>query len=249
MDENNSPKREIFRFTSVMTRRERLAALVYLPIHFAVMPFAASLLFIKFYGSLTLSTVTFGYYALGTVLMLLFEFRFLRREFDTLCDRPLRCVYTVFIGYGLMLVLNMFVMNLLYLVIGDAAETMSLDNPNNSAVFGLLDEQYGITAATTIFLAPILEEILFRGGLFGTLRHRNRAAAYIVTVLLFSLYHVWQSAFVDWRSLLFIVQYIPVSCVLCWAYERTDTIWTPIFLHMFINFMSIQAVEYLEKVL
>lgn len=249
MDENNTPKRPVFEFTSEMTPRERLAALIYLPVHFVILPVAASVLLIKFYGELSESTVTLGYYALGVALMLLFEWKFLRREFDTLCDRPFRCLFTVFIGYGLMLTMNYLVADVLYMFIGDAAATMSLDNPNNNAIFEVLDEQYGLTAATTIFLAPILEEILFRGGLFGTLRHRNRLVAYLVTVFLFSLYHVWQSALLDWHNLIFLIQYVPVTCVLCWAYERTDTIWTPIFLHMFINFMSLKALEYLESVL
>lgn len=249
MDENNTPKRPIFNFTSKMTRRERLAALIYLPIHFAALPVAAAVVLIKFYGDLSAVTVEAIYYAFGVAVMLLCEFRFLRREFDTLCDRPLRCLYTAFLGYGLMYTLNLLAAEILSLLLGDAAMTMSLDNPNNNAVLGLFDEQYGLAAATTIFFAPVLEEILFRGGLFGTLRHRNRLAAYLVTIFLFSLYHVWQGALLDWRNLLFIVQYIPVSFVLCWVYERSDTIWSPIFLHMFINFASLKALEQLKTML
>ena len=37
--------------------------------------------------------------------------------------------------------------------------------------------------AMTVFMAPIVEEILFRGLAFGALRSRNRAAAWIVSVL------------------------------------------------------------------
>lgn len=249
MDENNTPKRPVFEFTSEMTPRERLAALIYLPIHSPVLTVVISILLLKFWSDEFLVTANLIYYAVGVAVMLLFEHRFLRREFDTLCERPLRCLYTAFLGYGLMFSLNLLVSEILSIFLGDAVMTMSLDNPNNSAVLDMFDEQYGFTAATSIFLAPILEEILFRGGLFGTLRHKNRLVAYLVTIFLFSLYHVWQGALLDWRNLIFLIQYIPVSFVLCWVYERSDTIWTPIFLHMFINFMSLKALEYLESVL
>ena len=82
---------------------------------------------------------------------------------------------------------------------------------------------------------------MFRGGLFGTLRRYSRTGAYIVTVLAFSLYHVWGYALTDLRSLIFAIQYMPVTFLLCRCYERTDTVWSCIFFHMLVNVISLGA--------
>ena len=54
-----------------------------------------------------------------------------------------------------------------------------------------------ILAVMSVVMAPIVEEPLFRGLLFGCIRPRSRASAYIVSALLFSLYHVWQFVFIS----------------------------------------------------
>ena len=93
-----------------------------------------------------------------------------------------------------------------------------------------------------VLLAPIVEETLFRGALFGTLRGRNRLLAYAVSALAFAVYHMWQYfiAGFEWQMLLFLLQYIPPSIALCWCYEKSGSIWAPITLHALVNFMSIQ---------
>ena len=91
-------------------------------------------------------------------------------------------------------------------------------------------------------VAPIVEEIVFRGAVFGALRQKNRLLAYVVSVLLFSLYHVWGYMLADWKLIIFIIQYIPVSFLLCRLYERTSSIWSCIFMHMLVNSISIKTV-------
>jgi membrane protease YdiL (CAAX protease family) len=43
------------------------------------------------------------------------------------------------------------------------------------------------------------------------------------------------------------VQYLPISIVLAWIYERSGTIWTSIFFHMGINAMSFYVLNALEQ--
>ena len=93
-----------------------------------------------------------------------------------------------------------------------------------------------------VILAPIVEESLFRAGIFGLLRRKSRFLAYALSVLAFGLYHVWQNALYDPRQLIVLLQYIPSSLALAWAYERTDSIWSSIFLHMLTNAVSVLAV-------
>jgi len=119
------------------------------------------------------------------------------------------------------------------------------DNQNNSAVQDMLQYGYGTMFGIVVFMAPITEEVLFRGAVFGTLRKRNRFAAYAVTILLFGLLHVWQFVVPenDWKYLIHIIDYIPATWALCWVYERTGTIWSPIALHMLVNAISVTALK------
>ena len=97
-------------------------------------------------------------------------------------------------------------------------------------------------AATTVLLVvlmPLIEETLFRGLLFGTLRRESRALAYVVTVLVYALSCVWrymfQPAGVDLRYLLLAAEYLPMSLALCWCYDNGGSIWSAVGLHMVLN--------------
>ncbi len=67
-----------------------------------------------------------------------------------------------------------------------------------------------IIKALAICIAPVVEEVLFRGVLFGQIRKANRVLAYGISALLFGVFHVWQYALVsgDLKLLLYTMQYI-----------------------------------------
>ncbi len=216
-------------FTSRLSKWQAVAALAYLPVHVVLLPLAATALLL--HGILDEATANILCYTIGTAYMLIFLWKFFRRDFDALCDHPLSCLVEICVSYGAMWCFNLCVSGLLLLL--DMGE-----NPNNEALFDLAGLKFGQIAAMTVFMAPLVEEPIFRAGIFGLIRRRSRALAYIVSVLLFSLYHVWAYAVVDFRNLIYIVQYIPVSFLLCRCYERTNTIWGSIFMHMLVNGVS-----------
>lgn len=228
-------------FTSRMSRGEAIAALVYLPVHIAVLPTVLQILISQ--GRLDAVNANFLCYAIGFCYMLGFLRRFLRRDFDPLCDRPGRCIVEILASYGLMFLGNLAVMVLLMLL------THQGENPNNASVMDLAAEGWGKTAALAIFMAPIVEECLFRAGIFGTLRRYNRWAAYIVAVLAFSAYHVWAYAIADPSYWIYLIQYVPVSILLCRVYERTNSIWSSIFFHMLVNYIALNALQFLESMI
>ncbi len=234
-------KRPPLPFTSRQTRGEAVAALVYLPLHAVLLPLLLSFLLLNFFPESSTAVFNLIYYALGAVYMLCFELRFLRRDFDPLCDRPIRCLTEVFIGYGLMLGMN--------LAVNLGLSLLPADNPNNAAVMDMAGSELGTVSAMAVFLAPLVEELMFRGAVFGRLRRRSRALAYGASMLLFSVYHVWSFALLDPRQLIYLVQYLPASFVLCRCYERTDSIWGPIFLHMLINGISLSVISSLGEYL
>jgi len=114
---------------------------------------------------------------------------------------------------------------------------LSVDNPNDAAVQALAGENYRLLLVCTILLAPLTEETLTRGLLFGTIRPKSRFLAYAVSTLVFSAIHVWQYALTDgWRVVLVsAVEYLPAGIALGWTYEKSDTIWAPVLVHGLIN--------------
>ena len=113
--------------------------------------------------------------------------------------------------------------------------------PNNDAVTGLARTDYKRMIAVAVLMAPLVEECLFRGVVFGTIRPKSRFWAYAASIALFSLYHVWQYVLVyqDPKLLLSALAYVPVSAALTFCYEQTRSIWPPVFFHMCINALSL----------
>ena len=223
-------------FTSRMSKWELIAALLYLPLHVWLLP--RLLTMIPATAELSDLNVNMLVYGIGTGYMLLVLGGFFRREFDPLCDYPMYCVFQIVLSYGMMLAFNMLLGLAMTLILpADQA------NPNNAAVMELAGEEFGKTAAIAVFLAPLVEEPIFRGGVFGLIRRTNRIAAYAVSMLLFALYHVWGYALQDPFYWVYLLQYLPVSWLLCRCYERCNSIWGSIFLHMMINGISIKVLS------
>ena len=94
--------------------------------------------------------------------------------------------------------------------------------------------------AVTVFLAPIIEETLVRGLVFGSIQPTSRVMAYLVSVILFTLMHNWQyfMLYPAGKVLLSCIPYLPASVALAWTYEKAGTIWASISLHAIVNALS-----------
>lgn len=221
-----------------MPRGARIAGWVYFPIHVAVLPLTIGVLLMAVLGKLP-SDVTCNvlYYLIGLVFTLAVMWRFLHRSYDTMAGSILRCIGMMLAAYGIDVLLSL-VLQLGTGLIGE------LPSPNNDAVTRLAAADHKRMIAVAVLMAPLVEECLFRGVLFGAIRPRSRFWAYVVSIAVFALYHVWQYAFMyqDARLLLSALRYVPVSAALAFCYEQTRSIWPPVFFHMFINAMSLTLV-------
>ena len=233
-------KVELPEFTSALDRREEILVLAWLPMHLVILP----LIFNRFLDSgLDQTTANFSYYAIGFVYMFIVAFRFLRRDFDPLADRPFHCMLEILTGYFVMMCFNFCAAYCILLVFPNT------ENPNNAEVMDLVFQGFGKMKTTLMFFAPVVEEMMFRAGVFGTLRRRNRLAAYAVSALLFSLYHVWAYALQDPVYWIYVLEYVPVALLLCRCYERTNSIWSCIFFHMMVNGVAVNTLSALQELL
>ena len=214
-------------------RGRTAAGWVYLLFHAVILPIFLNLyaLFAQETPDLVLLNVV--YYALGTAFVLTVLQPLLRRDFDVLLDAPWRCLAVLVGAY--------FLNNILSVVVLLAMEVLPLaENPNQEAIVSMTMTDFRSMFALTVLLAPMVEESLFRGVVFGSLYRKNRLLAYLVTIVLFCVYHIWQyvAVYGDPMLLLYAVQYLPISIALCWVYERSGSVWCPIFLHMLLNYLS-----------
>ena len=97
---------------------------------------------------------------------------------------------------------------------------------------------FGIMVIAITCVVPIIEEILFRGFLQSWMRERwNRGKAIVFSSLIFALFHysIQQGINnIEVLSVLFIL-----SCYLGYLYERQQTLWAPIGLHVCFNSLSV----------
>ena len=226
-------------FTSHLEHKEMRAVMVYLILHVAVLPWVINLMAAR--GMMSATEGNFLYYAFGAAFMFSMCMGFLRRDFDPLCDRPLFCMLEILAAYFVMMCCNFCVAYLIVMVLPESS------NPNNDAIGQLVLEDYGMMKASLMFFTPIVEEILFRAGIFGMIRDlAGRKWAYIVSAGLFSFYHVWSYAVIEPVFWIYLLQYIPVSLLLARCYERTNSIWCPIFFHMMVNGVAVNALDMLQ---
>lgn len=231
MEENKTPA------FSRMRWWEGAAALLWIPIHLLGLP----LLLMMLRPELDMTELNFLVYAIGAGALGLICIGFLRRDFEPLCDRFLHVLGQILLFYCYVLLSNMLVAILLNMLPLD-------QNPNNEAIMDLADaDQGGKIVAMTVLLAPVLEELMFRAGLFGMIRRCSRVLAYVVCILVFSAYHVWAYALDEPIYWLLMLQYVPVTFLLCRLYEKTQTIWSTILLHMLINGVSMWALSLLRE--
>ncbi len=221
--------------TSRLGRGEAVAALVWLPVHVLLLPVLMAVCL--HFGLVSDAVGELLVYVIGAAYMLLALRRFFRRDFDRLCDEPLRLLSNVFIGYWIAWIGELLA-GLLLQALGFAGS-----GGNNESVIEMAQDDFARSAAMIVLLAPIVEEGLFRAGIFGLLRRKSRPLAYTVSALLFALYHVWGYALEDPRQLLYGLLYLPPAIALARAYERSDSIWGAVFLHMLLNAVALFSIR------
>ena len=224
-----------------MTATEQIAGVVFFVIYLMVLPFATAPIF-RLAERLLATDLSpamenmIYYYVLFAVTVVIFH-AFLGRTTRYLFDRFALVGKTIVAGMVAHYGFNELVYRLVNLVIS------SRTNLNDTTISAQIDDAPRSTLLIVIFLAPFVEEVLFRGLVFGNLKNKGRLMAYAVSALLFALLHVWQFAVnhQDVTYFLVMVQYLVPGVVLAWAYEHSGTLWTAIGVHAAVNALSVLA--------
>ncbi len=90
-----------------------------------------------------------------------------------------------------------------------------------------------VAGVLIVLVAPLCEEVFFRGFFFAGLRRRLPfGAAALGSGLLFGLIHLGDA------NLIAGAQLAILGVILAWLYEETDSLWAPIALHCFNNALA-----------
>jgi membrane protease YdiL (CAAX protease family) len=224
-----------------MLKSERIIGIIYLPLHIFVLPTLLIFLIPQLFRhseAASVANINLILYVISFLFIFIFLFRYLKSSFSDLFANILNTVKAIVLAYLFYYAVSMLFSSLLSLFLQETA------NPNTREIINQTKLNANTMIIIAVLLAPVVEETLFRGALFGTIRTKSRVAAYIVSVLLFSAYHLWQPLVYnfEWSLLLYLLQYIPASIALCWCYEKSGSIWAPIVLHALINFIQIRIV-------
>ena len=231
MPENSKPRPAVI----LLELYEKICGWVFLPLFFLILPVAATFAAmalgfdvlsgaVQLYLSMGLELVSFA------VLAVLFH-RYLGKSFRQARNFPGRFFIAVGAGVAIYYVGTALMGFLTQLI------EPGLENINDNTIGALAGVNAPLMLVYTILLAPLVEELLFRGTVFTSLRPHSRFWAYAVSMVAFSLIHVM--GYVGQYPLhilaLCFLQYLPASFALAWVLEYSGSIWASICVHMLAN--------------
>ena len=212
-----------------MTPAQRILGLVFFLLYLSVFPMVNLFLQRMWFGETEplVAQANVIYYALLLGLLLLLLWRFLKEDLIGLVEwipENLLGVGAGLIGAGGLY----YVLRRLPFPVADPISTQYAQEFRVAPVPVLV---------LILVLIPLVEEIAYRGILYGCLRAYSRPLAAVVCTLLYALALVWRYAleFSDPRYLLLALLYLPMSCALTLCYENGGSIWGSALLHAGLN--------------
>ena len=215
-----------------LSKAEQIAGFCYLPVYVALLALGIGYLAGLLKLELTDLQHNICWFVLNSIFVWIIFHNFLLRSFRNI--RFWEFVQALILGFVLYYAGNF----LFSLAVGWLG--LEIGSYNDQTVLSLFEENRIVMILCGVVLAPMVEETLVRGLVFGTVRRKSRIAAYIVSILLFAAIHVWQ--YIPTEGIgpvaLAALPYLPAGIALGWTYEKADTVWAPIVLHAVINAIS-----------
>ncbi|MFV0394058.1 MAG: lysostaphin resistance A-like protein [Coprobacillaceae bacterium] len=144
------------------------------------------------------------------------------------------CSIGIGMVYGLAILSNIIVMVLLAMF-----NQQQADSSNQQLVELLLNNAPLLMTFQAVVLAPIVEELLYRGLIFRTIYSYNKNMAHILSAFLFGFSHIYSGLFSgDLTQIIHIIPYMMMGFAFSYAYEKRGNICAPIIMHMLNNLIA-----------
>ena len=221
------------------THQENLLGFIYLAFSQLLLPDLIAIVAYYLGFPISLATLNIIFFLVNFFSIVAIFHRFLGSSLQKAWKNFPKCLLYVFIGFGIYYWASiLFALLITWL-------NPNFANVNDQTIAGIAQEQPGLMVFATVFLVPVVEETLYRGLVFQNLQRKHRIAAYAVSAAVFSAIHIiGYIGSTDWATLaLCFVQYLPAGIAFAWAYEKSDTIVTPILIHIIINQIGMSAMR------
>jgi len=177
-----------------------------------------------------------------SIIMLIVSIYFTKdmlwRSINELAENPGR-VFKVIISTLPMMLLGSIVLN--YLITTFTGQT---EAQNQTEIIGLFEQAPYLIIIQALLYAPIVEEIMFRGLVFGGLSKKSMTFAIIVSSSLFGLAHVYNSILSgNFADLWFFPTYALLGYFLNHAYIKSGSIVSSMALHFLNNAIGLLAIS------
>ena len=179
---------------------------------------------------------------LYSIIMLIVSIYFtkdlLLRSINELAENPGK-VFKVIISTLPMMLLGSIVLNYLITTFTGQSEAQ-----NQTEIIGLFEQVPYLIIIQALLYAPIVEEIMFRGLVFGGLSKKSMVFAVIVSSSLFGLAHVYNSILSgNFADLWFFPTYALLGYFLNRAYIKSGSIVSSMALHFLNNAIGLLAIS------
>lgn len=194
--------------------------LVYFIIELKIIPTASLLLYVQW--------IT---YAISMVAAILLSFPLFKKE--SKLEIP-KIVYTIIVC-----IVAMYCFNILFSLIMRMIDGPITSN-NQQSLSTQVNYNIPMYLVMTVVFAPILEEIVFRGGIFRSLRFKcGFWIAAIISSFLFGFVHVFSSLQAgDFQDLIYLFLYGGLGMAFAYAYEYNKSIMACIIIHAIYNLIG-----------
>ena len=142
---------------------------------------------------------------------------------------------TITILFVISLALRMNIVFSVFITFVNGGEYLSSANQDGLNI--LMEQNIFLHHFMVIFLAPLLEEMIFRGVIFRGIRlKQNFIIAALISSFFFGFGHVSVSLVNgDWMNFLYLFLYAGLGFLFCGTYEYNKSIWACILLHALYN--------------
>ena len=216
---------------------ETILGIVYIVIQLLVLPVLLVIANMLFRLNLNEAELNFLCFAINFVCVTVIFHKYLISSAKIAFRQPLNTLKAAGIGLLLYFVSSYAMTALIFFIDPD------FFNVNDNSIAGMLEQNYVLMSLGAIALAPVTEEILYRGVVFGQIHRRWPIAAFVISSAIFSALHVvgYIGQYSPIQLLLCYIQYLPPSIILAWTYVKADTIWASILIHIVINAIGMLA--------
>lgn len=179
--------------------------------------------------------VMIGIIVFTTITTLLLALPLFKEEKDRVVPKNIKKILLTFMFmYITMMILNPLMTWL----------TQSSDSQNQQLIIDSMRQDPMYVILSAVIMAPIVEEIVFRGVLFRKIRNMNHyVLAIVISSVTFGIMHVLQSILeMNVMDLPFIVVYIVLGLFFVKIYEETGKLSNAIWLHLLNNVVGVLAI-------